>query len=182
MDEFVPCGLVPAYDMLHVSVAAGAQAILGPHRPNSMIEGTRACWKIKPHDAFAHIILATWQTASAWLHDSTDAGEVRAAADLYFLMRGRPGEDFLPACDRLIGALGRWGTSAFDVQYTDGGHRYYKIASNDILVRALGQTGREYPSTHAFANAMTANLSVIRAVVDAEHETHEDWCQQRLVG
>jgi len=183
MSELVSSGLVPAFEMLTASVAAGARTILGHNRPeNPIMEGTRACWKVAPHDSLVHLMLATWQATCAWMYESNDAEEVRSVSELYYLMRGRPGEELIPACERLMGALGRYGMNAFVAQYTDGGVKYYRIASDTTLVQTFWDSAELHPCIPRFTARMQEFLHPIRIQRNAEKAASESWHRDRIVG
>lgn len=175
-------GLIPAFELLSVGFAAGAPVILGNNRDPAN-KGIEACWKPSEDGPPRQIMLAIWDVTCAWFHASDDAGEVRAVAELYFLLQGRPGEKLESACSRLLGVIERWGADVVRPGYTiPGGHKYYEVRPNENLAWTIRESATEHgPRIQHFADQVADKVRDLRRVVVSQQEVSESWHQQRIV-
>ncbi len=175
-------GPIPAFELLSVGFAAGAPVILGKNR-DPVTEGIKARWKPSEDGPPRQVMLAIWDVTCAWFHTSTDADEVRAAAGLYFLLQGRPGENLESACSRLLGVIERWGADIVQSRYTiPGGHKYYEVRPNETLAWVIRESGVEHgPRIQRFADQVAEKVRDLRRVAVSQEEVSESWRRQRIV-
>lgn len=175
-------GPIPAFELLSIGFAAAAPVILGKSR-DPATEGIKACWKPSEDGPLLQVMLAIWDVTCSWFHTSDDAEEVRAAAGLYFLLQGRPGEELSSACGRLLGVIERWGADVVRARHTiPGGYKYYEVRPNETLAWVVRESGVEHgPRIQRFADQVADKVRDLRRVVVSQKEVSESWHQQRIV-
>lgn len=176
-------GPIPAFELLSVGFAAGARQVLGNNRPEPKFEGLNNRWKTSDKKGSIHqIILGIWSVTHAWFLNSTDGNDVRAVAELYYLLQGRPGEEFAPACGRLLGVIERCGADIVVPRLTNGGHKYYEVRPNQSLYRTISDSERDHgPQVGCFAQDVADRVRDLRRVVVSQEEVSKSWHDERIV-
>ncbi len=184
MNEVVSRGLIPAYEMLHVGVASGARAVLGRNRPDPISEGIAACWKASPTQPFVPIVLGMWDVVREWVHESPDADRVRATFGPYGLLQGRPAEELITACRRVLLILEMWGSNAFVVEHTlsEQREKYYRIVPDAQLARTLWDSCKLRPQAADFADRVAERVYHIRRNPSQEKAASKSWHEHRIQG
>lgn len=184
MNEVVSRGLIPAYEMLHVGVASGARAVLGRNRPDPISEGIAACWKVSPTQPFVPIVLGMWDVVREWVHESPDADRVRATFGPYGLLQGRPAEELVTACRRVLLILEMWGSNAFVVEHTLTPQRekYYRIVPDLQLAQTLWDSGELHPYVSDFADRVAERVHRFRKHPCEKNAASRSWHAHRIEG
>lgn len=175
-------GPIPAFELLSVGFATGAMQVLGQNRPEPALEGINNSWKTTVTGPIHQIILGIWSVTHSWFLQSTDGNDVRAVAGLYYLLQGRPGEEFAAACSRLLGVIERSGADVVVPRLTVGGHKYYVVRPNTTLAWVVSESVKDHGErVNCFARDVADRVRDLRRVVVSQQEVSQSWHDERIV-